>query len=218
VGVILAEVNKEFGGSAAAFGATWEGAIGKFKTSWGNVLESIGGTLLPALIAGLNFVTDKLNAVQDNPAFAAIIKQVGDFATALFSGSSPIAGFGAQIASLAGFFSPFGIVLKVIQPLLPQLMDGLSQVASVIGGTLGSVLPTITGLLQQVVGVLSGALAAVLPVLIPLIVQIAQTFGSVLAAVLPDAGNPMHIRGSGDEVVHVCRVIGVRQLSVGVSH
>jgi phage-related protein len=48
-GVILGELNNEFGGSAKAAGDTMPGAMGKLHTALGNVQEKIGGGLAPAL-------------------------------------------------------------------------------------------------------------------------------------------------------------------------
>jgi hypothetical protein len=48
-GVILQELESEFGGAAAAAGGTFEGSMNKLKTTVGNVEEEIGGALIPTL-------------------------------------------------------------------------------------------------------------------------------------------------------------------------
>lgn len=47
--MILAELNKEFGGQAAAFAETGGGKLAALKVSFDNLSESIGGLLLPVL-------------------------------------------------------------------------------------------------------------------------------------------------------------------------
>jgi len=182
---LVFEKSADAAGQFARESNTLAGQQERLKALWGNISTTLGSVLLPALTAVTGAVAGFMQTVTASEGFQTFIDNATSFVTALFSGESALGGFGAQITALAGFFSPLGLVLKVIQPLLPQLMDGLSQVAGVIDGALGAVLPTVIGLLQQVVDVLSGALATVLPLLIPLIVQIAETFGTVLAAVLP---------------------------------
>ena len=58
--LILAELNKEFGGSAQAFGDTTAGKIEKLKNSFGNLTEQLAASLLPALNGALSFVTERL--------------------------------------------------------------------------------------------------------------------------------------------------------------
>lgn len=47
--IILAELNKEFGGSAKALGETMPGKIARFKHALGTLQEEIAGALMPAL-------------------------------------------------------------------------------------------------------------------------------------------------------------------------
>ena len=84
--VILKELNKEFGGSAAAQST----ATDKLKTSMGNLSEQIGGMLLPYVDKLASWMTTKalpaissfLQQMQDGTGkggeFAAFLKDVGD--------------------------------------------------------------------------------------------------------------------------------------------
>lgn len=55
--LILGELKTEFGGLAAAMGDTTQGKINKAKVAFGNLGETIGGILLPALGDGADAVT-----------------------------------------------------------------------------------------------------------------------------------------------------------------
>ena len=187
-GVILAELNTQFGGSAEAFGNTFLGSLEKVKNAFGNLQEVVGGALLPVLTVVFGKVAALIEGVTASPGFQSFITRFGEFVTSVLSGEGAVGGLISQLAPLLAFLSPLGIILQVIKPLLPQLMDGFKQVAGAIGGALVGILPTVVGLLQTVVGVLSGALAKILPILIPLIVQLATTFGTVLATILPVVG------------------------------
>jgi hypothetical protein len=58
--IILEELNTQFGGSAAAFGETYAGQLGKFETALGNVQEQIGAAFLPVLGELVAFMQDTL--------------------------------------------------------------------------------------------------------------------------------------------------------------
>jgi hypothetical protein len=47
--IILAELETEFGGLAEAMGGTLDGKIKRLNTSWGNLQETVGKTLIPIL-------------------------------------------------------------------------------------------------------------------------------------------------------------------------
>ncbi len=59
-GVILKELQGEFGGAAAAAGKTTEGMMAKVQNSFGNIAEEVFGFILPLLQKLLGFVTAKV--------------------------------------------------------------------------------------------------------------------------------------------------------------
>src|SRR5690606_33309075 len=81
--VLLRELETQFGGSAAALGRTFEGALGRVKTIFGNIQESIGGALLPMLTVVLNRVADFLALIQESAAFNAFVDNMTRFANGL---------------------------------------------------------------------------------------------------------------------------------------
>jgi hypothetical protein len=54
--IILAEVRKEFGGSAEAAGKTLPGALNRMRVALGNVAEEIGGKLSPYVVKAADFI------------------------------------------------------------------------------------------------------------------------------------------------------------------
>jgi phage-related protein len=88
--VILAELNKEFGGSAEAFGDTTAGKVAKLKNMFGELQEEVAARLIPAVTKVTEWLGDKMPGaiqwVQDKldelaPTFDAIGDAVGNFAT-----------------------------------------------------------------------------------------------------------------------------------------
>lgn len=77
--IIIQELNKEFGGMAQAMGSTYAGQVTIFKNSLGELGESIGTTLLPALqsaVTGLNNI-DFNETLQSMDRFWAKIQTFG---------------------------------------------------------------------------------------------------------------------------------------------
>jgi phage-related protein len=105
--VILAELTKEFGGSAKALGDTMPGALSKLKNNFDNLAGSIVTGLAPAFntaISGLNTFVSRLSAARGfqakisvvfdvaKDAFTAVRKKIDEF---LFGGGTQQFG-GAQ--------------------------------------------------------------------------------------------------------------------------
>lgn len=94
--LILAELNKEFGGSAEAFGRTWPGILEKAGAAWENFGDALLGPLMPAFKAGMATMADTVNHLADAIGNEGLLKTIG-------SAFGPttlalIAGVGAAIA------------------------------------------------------------------------------------------------------------------------
>lgn len=177
--VILGELNTQFGGSAEAFGKTFDGSLGRVKVALGNLGETLMSGLLPAATAALGGFATLLEGVGDNPAFVRIVEQIGSFATALFNGTGPIGEFGGAIASILPLVSPFALIFKALAPVLPTLSGAFQQLGAALSGALVSILPTLQSLLSTLISTLSGIFAAVLPVVIGLVIQLAGVFTTI---------------------------------------
>ena len=59
---IMAELNKEFGGSALAAGNTYAGSLEKMNNALNDMQESVGAALLPAIIIFANKLTEFVNS------------------------------------------------------------------------------------------------------------------------------------------------------------
>src|SRR5690606_1085623 len=97
--VLLRELETQFGGSAAALGRTFEGALGRVKTIFGNIQESIGGALLPMLTVVLNRVADFLALIQESAAFNAFVDNMTRFANGLLDGTTNLGDIGSIITN-----------------------------------------------------------------------------------------------------------------------
>jgi len=124
--VILAELNKEFGGSAEAFGETLPGQIAKAKNSLGDMQESILVGAVPALKMGASAVGGLADA------YAALPASVQTVTTLAAVGAAVWLKFGDSISAFGGQAAAAG---KKGADLARTLSQGLDGVAATRGIT-----------------------------------------------------------------------------------
>jgi phage-related protein len=210
--VILGELNKEFGGSAAAFGDTFPGAIARVKRAFEDLSQNAIQGLLPAALPILNGLISAMQAVSPvvavvgqalGTAFSGGLKLAGQAFQSLQSSLGPVfaqigaafapalgqlaAAFGPlipQLVTLWTNFSPLSIILKAVAPLLPQLAKAFGQLAATVGGALGSALKTLMPVFQNLATVISGALGQALGALLPVVTQVIGILGPILGTII----------------------------------
>ena len=152
--VILKELNKEFGGSAAAQST----ATDKLKTSMGNLSEQIGGMLLPYVDKLASWMTTKalpaissfLQQMQDGTGkggeFAALLKDIGDkavnFGSYVMTSVVPamkqfIAEFKSGEGSGGAFKATLQKVSDVVGKIVGFLVDHPGIVSAFVAGFAG---------------------------------------------------------------------------------
>lgn len=186
-GVALA-TGQTFRGSLANIGA----ALSRLGVLFAGPIVAGAPPLFNAIAGAVDKITEALKPLGEvlsakiGAAFASLGNWISGLDIAgLAAQFSALFDAGSQIAQLASFFSPLGLVVKVLQPLLPQLANSFSILGQTLMGALQPVLPTIVAALQTLVEVFSGALAAVLPPVLTLVTSLASALGGVLAGVLP---------------------------------
>jgi phage-related protein len=174
--VILEELAKEFGGSAAALGATTAGQFSILKETVGNALEDIGGSMLEVANAGLPVLTG---------AFTDLIGSVGPGLESLFSGLSQ------TLASVLPTVGPVlsqigeavGEVLTALGPALGQVIEALAPVIGEVATSLGDLLVALVPLIPPL-GELLAAIAPLIPLLVDLIVTVLKPIIPALTEVI----------------------------------
>lgn len=194
-GVILQELNTEFGGSAAAFGNTFLGSVGRAKNALLELKEEIGAAFLPALTAAASSVAGVLNAVTDNPKFKAFIdglgtrlsaglKPVTDFLTTVASSSDP---FGTLLDGLEKVSPAFAIIRDVfdaIKPQLPVIQADFAQLGAAIGAGLAQYGPQLATGLGQIVTAIVPLIPQILT-LIPPLLQLIPPLLQLATVIIP---------------------------------
>jgi hypothetical protein len=210
--VVLAELSKEFGGSAAAAGQTFQGKMALLSATFDNLKETVGNAFLPLLTQMLTAVTPLISAFGDwlAPKLSLV--------TGLFSNLGSVFGGGlSQGASLLGTFfqnvlvPAFGQLQGITAQALPilqhlattfttQILPAALSIAQIF---ISQVLPTLlqvwltiqanllpaimslgTMLLTQLVPAILRLVASVAPVLVPVLQVLGFIIGNVLVPVL----------------------------------
>jgi hypothetical protein len=117
--IILEELEKQFGGSAEAFGETTAGMVAKFQNELGELGESIAAGLMPAVDAMLPQLIAFVDEMQANPEFKAFVDSLGT-------------SFGDMLPKLMP-------VLENFTKMLMEVLPGINPLLEIMGGLLGTV-------------------------------------------------------------------------------
>jgi hypothetical protein len=167
--IILAELNKEFGGSAEA-AAKADGGTAQFKDQLGELGEGLGSMVLPLLNQFVQFAISNLM-----PALSVAVEWLG-------------ANLPGAIAVLQGIF---GTLFTAVGPILTELGQDLPTVIGVlmgVFGALGGVLTQSGDSTNQLGGIwvaLQGTFNAIVPPIRDLVMAV---FG-IIGAFLHDHGD-----------------------------
>jgi phage-related protein len=174
--IILGELEKQFGGSAEAFGETTAGQIEKAKNSLGTLGESIAGSLLPILNSVLPVVTEFMDKLLVDPEFIAFQNQMATAFQSLFNALLPL-------------MQP---LMDLMMAVLPPLADIFTLLAPVIGDLVTALVPLIEGILpplleliKQILPIFMDLFMAVITPLVPIILKLVEAFVPLISAILP---------------------------------
>jgi hypothetical protein len=119
---ILAELNKQFGGSAEAFGDTTAGQLAKIANLFGELGETVAGPFMAVFKDALPVIEDVLQSFMDSPEFAEMLSDAAD---SLVKMSPALIDLLPDLTEFAIRLIP--LMLTLI-PLLIPLIDFLNDV------------------------------------------------------------------------------------------
>lgn len=169
---------------ASEMGNTVGGSWANFIASLGRIGAGLLGGVFPQIAPALQAITAAFGPLED------IAGQVGDkigqvlapaaewFVRAL-QGKVDV----SWISELWTTLSPVAILFRSLEPILPAVLQGFSEMGSAIGNALVPVLPALVSLMNALLPLLTTALVAVLPIVVGL-VQALSGAVSFLAPVL----------------------------------
>lgn len=173
---------ERFSGLMSKQSASLQGMWSTMKDTFAQGMAGIIKPLMPGMNAAIGGMTSGMKPALDG--IAAGLTTAVPKVQAFFKAFSASAGPGIATA-----LSPFGIALKAIGPILPQIGATFKTLGTTIGTTLGPVLKTVAPVVQQLSAALAGGLQVAILALLPALVQIATAvlpvFAQIIAAVVP---------------------------------
>lgn len=165
--VILAELNKEFGGSAEAFGDTTAGKVQKLKNLFGDFQEELASRLLPVITKVADWLAEKI------PQASALIQ-------------AKLVELGPTFDKIAGYARSIGEALAGLaqkaRPVFEAIVGFIQSNPGPAFAALGAVLATAFGVWAVSAGAAAVAtLAAAAPV-IALVAAVALLAGGLVYA------------------------------------
>ena len=199
--IILGELNKEFGGSAAAYGQSLPGMIDRMKRSWEDLTQTLAQTLLPiinpileGLLALFQKVQPYVQAFANNMqsffskmsagglSFQGIIKSLTDGVTNFVSG-------GGLTKMISGFVSLREKVINALLDILPtvisQLANAVVKLLPELVKTLMAMVPQLLETAQKLFTTLITALGTIVPNLLDSIVAMLPKMVNSVISMLP---------------------------------
>jgi hypothetical protein len=172
--IILGELNKEFGGSAAAYGKSLPGMIDRMKRSWEDLTQTLATMLLPIINPILTGLLNLFQLVQ--PHVQAFADKMSGFFSKMASGGLSFQGILTSLTSGVSNFLSGGGLIKII--------EGFTELRTKIINALLDLLPTIISQLAGAVVKLLPQLVQSLLSMIPQLMQTAQKLFSALITAL----------------------------------
>lgn len=209
--VILAELNTQFGGSAAAFGQTLPGQLERAKRGFEDFTQTavgaitpLAGPVLELLIGGLGRVTEAIAPMASSigPVLQSVFGRIGTTIGPIFAQigqafAPVIATLGPAFAQLAPIFgsllppllqlwqafSPLNLVLSAITPILPSLVGLLGQLGATFTSVLGQALAAVMPPLVSIAEMLSGVLSEAIVALMPTITALVPVIMQIIEVI-----------------------------------
>lgn len=193
-GVILKELETEFGGAARAAGTTFSGQLSILETKLGNVKEAIFTPVLAALIPVFNQVGDAIAS----PAFQTLLPKIGEFLSTVVSTGANIAveAFNALTTTFNAVSTTFGTVIDQlssgdISGAVNTIWNAIKQVGSGIITTLDELGQSLFGAGTTMMSTLAGGLVAGAQAIWDTISSIAEGIASFFVGNSPPPVGPL---------------------------
>ena len=196
----FAGVMERIGNGAREVTGGFTAMFAAYKAGDGDVTSSGFAGLMERVGLGLREVTGGVHAFfaafkagdgeVTSSGFAGFLEGLGGTVRAVFDQLGPvISSLAPQFMALFASISPLGTVFQAIAPMLPQLLDVFTQLAVVVGQSLGQALTAIVPIFVQLqsvfISVFQQVLATALPVIVQLVTMLGTTFAQLLPIIVP---------------------------------
>ncbi len=188
--IILGELTHEIGGAAQAAGDTFSGKLDILQNKFGDVMETVGGALLPILSDGADALVGFLNNPQVQAAAGALAASIGDIASQAGDMLKSFAStdIGATVSNMFGGIG--GALQSAGSSLVGWLSSDLAPALQSFGDTVATAaMPTLERLGEWIQSTLLPALQQLADWLGPRIQEALSALGSFITGqALPALG------------------------------
>ena len=172
--IILAELNTEFGGAAAAAGQSLPGQLQILKRNFEDMTQSVMTGVMPALTPLFPILGDAIAKVA--PVLGEMLTALGPtFATVIKSLADAMVGMAPVIGELVGAIGPLlGEAIAMVLPIITDLVN-----------MLGPILVPIIAALMPILRIVMDAFRQLMPAIMPIIELIGQLLVPILQLLAP---------------------------------
>jgi len=146
---VLAALNEQFGGAAAAQVDTYAGKLQQMQNEWQNLQETIGAALLPALTDFMKYLNEVITAI--SPAIQEVLDALGELGRALGLNDE-------QMKAIGDFIKNFLVVeltgLAELIRLVADAITGWKMIFQDIATVIGPPIQAAIDLIQKLIDVL----------------------------------------------------------------
>jgi hypothetical protein len=146
---VLAALNEQFGGAAAAQVDTYAGKLQQMQNEWQNLQETIGAALLPALTDFMKYLNEVITAI--SPAIQEVLDALGELGRALGLNDE-------QMKAIGDFIKNFLVVeltgLAELIRLVADAITGWKMIFQDVATVIGPPIQTAIDLIQKLIDVL----------------------------------------------------------------
>ena len=140
-GVILDELNSEFGGSAVAAGQTFAGSLDRLKNTFGELLEKIGNYILPVLQSFANGLIDVVTTIgAAGPSLDSLIAVVLAVGVGLFAIPAILGVLGVALGAI---LSPIGLIVIGVIAFKTAFDNNFGGVRDTVLSAWNAIVPTL---------------------------------------------------------------------------
>ncbi|MFF1633976.1 hypothetical protein [Leifsonia sp. NPDC058248] len=200
--LILGELNKEFGGAAAAAGQSLPGSLARTRRAFEDISQSIVEGFMPIVAPAISGVANAL--VKAAPSIAVFSSALsGHLAGAVHAVAGAFADFRSgftkgtdEVGSSQSIFAQWGDVVffavqkigpvfDALKPVFASVWSALSPVLAAVGSAFKQILPAIAPLIPQVFTLASSLspLRLIFTAIAPVLPQLISSLGSLAASI-----------------------------------
>jgi len=171
---------------ASELGGTVKGSLDNLMSSLGRIGAGLLGGVFGQLAPTIQAVTGALGPLE---VIAGNVGQkIGQFLAPAFELIQSVltSGFDfSMFGELLSYLSPLGLAFKVLEPILPVILNTLMMIGQTVGGALISAVQALLPALQTVASIFADVLAEVLAQTLPVFVQLGSLIGELVAGIAP---------------------------------